>query len=299
MSVKQHEHGLPRLVPPLKVRVATRFRCLHRVDISLLAHHSSHWPCPDTMALQAVASARHNLYSIVIAIHPDTPPTPTPTAAAEPDWRVGEITVDWVDFTREKSVESSLSAASHAGGGAGMSSRAGPSRRRPTPSSGHLTGHGSGPAPHPPSPSELSLQPLLAHVPGPNPLDSSVASGVSHIGRGIVHLFRHAPPAALIASLDAHPVGESSRSTERSERAGRNGRNGAKTPVGRGAAPALASEGDADRDRGKDDWAGARAEGEDGSLIAILAVPAWMRPADFLEFIGGWGTCLEGVRMIR
>jgi len=30
-----------------------------------------------------------------------------------------------------------------------------------------------------------------------------------------------------------------------------------------------------------------------------LAVPAWMRPADFLEFIGGWGTCLEGVRMIR
>ncbi|EIW72206.1 hypothetical protein TREMEDRAFT_21329, partial [Tremella mesenterica DSM 1558] len=37
----------------------------------------------------------------------------------------------------------------------------------------------------------------------------------------------------------------------------------------------------------------------DGSLVAILAVPAWMRPADFLEFIGGWGTCLEGVRMIR
>jgi BRCA1-associated protein len=49
----------------------------------------------------------------------------------------------------------------------------------------------------------------------------------------------------------------------------------------------------------KDEWGGERAEGEDGSLIAILAVPAWMRPADFLEFIGGWSTCLEGVRMIR
>jgi BRCA1-associated protein len=85
----------------------------------------------------------------------------------------------------------------------------------------------------------------------------------------VVHLFRHAPPASLISSLDAHPVGESSSS-------GKHHGNG---------------------DGGE--WTGERAEGEDGSLIAILAVPAWMRPADFLEFIGGWGTCLEGVRMIR
>lgn len=99
----------------------------------------------------------------------------------------------------------------------------------------------------------------------------------------MVHLFRHAPPASFIASLEAHPIGESSKAKANSQ-----------------SRSASASEGGLGR--GEEDggeWEGERAEGEDGSLIAILAVPAWMRPSDFLEFIGGWGTCLEGVRMIR
>jgi BRCA1-associated protein len=91
-------------------------------------------------------------------------------------------------------------------------------------------------------------------------------------------LFKHAPPASLIASLDAHPIGEGSRSA-----------------ASRRASPIKQPE----SETGGPDYAGQRAEGEDGSLVAILAVPAWMRPADFLEFIGGWSTCLEGVRMIR
>lgn len=219
-----------------------------------------------------------NLYSIVIAIHPEgASPEDSGGHAAQADWRTGHISVDWVDFTREKAVDgpsSSTGSNSTTMPGAGQATKAIHSRKKSTPPRTAPTSGTAVSSPASPSrtrpkervtdPDALSLQPLLAHFPGPNPLDSSRASGVSQVGRGVVHLFRHAPPAPLIASLDAHPVGESSKSAKETG-----------------------------------DWAGSKAEGEDGSLIAILAVPAWMRPADFLEFIGGWSNCLEGVRMIR
>lgn len=303
-------------------------------------------------------AAHQHLYSLIIAVHPEHenpenrnyPENPDVVdgdghvhvldndndhaADRSVDWRLGEITVDWVDFTREKSVDRpalSLASASMegtstlhghgsgagSGAGAGAASKPGSGSRRkvvgsaPTPSrpvpgsfttatstlasasagSEHNTSHTShtshpshphsqshshatpttrkkskSPSDATSSPDSLSLQPLLAHFPGPNPLESSVASGVTQVGRGVVHLFRHAPPPALISALEAHPLGESSAARRTSE---------------------------------PDPWSGERAEGEDGSLIAILAVPAWMRPADFLEFIGGWSTGLEGVRMIR
>jgi hypothetical protein len=209
-------------------------------------------------------TSKSHFYSIVIAVHPSAEEL---TADEAQDWRLGEIKVDWVDFTREKTIDQDQ-----------------PLRMPPqiTDTAGRKKGSRSVPVPgssstsstskperkkKPSDPDALSLQPLLAHFPGPNPLDSSVAQGTSQVGRGVVHLFRHAPPAHLIASLESHPVGEGSGSSASG--------------------------------KGKDEWSGDRAEGEDGSLIAILAVPAWMRPADFLEFIGGWSTCLEGVRMIR
>lgn len=227
-------------------------------------------------------TAKSHFYSIVIAIH-----SPEPAESSEEpidDWRLGEINVDWVDFTREKSIDmppeapaSSTSTTSPAAGPSSSSSRRKGPTQKPVPGSSATaaasTSTTSKKKPSSTDPDALSLQPLLAHFPGPNPLDSSVAQGVSAVGRGVVHLFRHAPPAHLIASLDGHPVGEGSGSGSRS----------AERP----------------RSVSKDEWSGDRAEGEDGSLIAILAVPAWMRPADFLEFIGGWSTCLEGVRMIR
>lgn len=218
------------------------------------------------------STARSQLYSIIIAIQPDYDSfDETAQGSAEEDWRLGDIEVDWVDFTREKSTEVSRTMP-EVSGASSRSAGASGTRRKPT---SNRTIPGAPPSEERPSqskkrptPDDLSLQPLLAHFPGPNPLDSSVAKGVTQVGRGVVHLFRHPSPAGLIASLDAHPVGESSKAAAK---AGKEG----------------------------GDWAGDRAEGEDGSLIAILAVPAWMRPADFLEFIGGWGTCLEGVRMIR
>jgi BRCA1-associated protein len=206
--------------------------------------------------------SRTHLYSIIIAVHPsDEEQTPD----TKEDWRLGEIQVDWVDFTREKAIDQDQYQRPNM-----PSSEEAATGRKKGSTKPSVPGSASKPERKKKSdPDSLSLQPLLAHFPGPNPLDSSVAQGTSQVGRGVVHLFRHAPPAHLIASLESHPVGEGSSSS---------GHQGG---------------------GGKDEWSGERAEGEDGSLIAILAVPAWMRPADFLEFIGGWGTCLEGVRMIR
>lgn len=247
-------------------------------------------------------TSKSYFYSIVIAIHPsdedENENEKTETDGEAKDWRLGEINVDWVDFTREKSVDQENDMPLDSPAQTSKQSPSGSSRRKGTtqsqsqrssvPGSGFGLASTSSPSSthtgperererkkRPTTdPDSLSLQPLLAHFPGPNPLDSSVAQGVSEVGRGVVHLFRHAPPAHLIASLESHPVGE-----------------------GSGHSRAVTESGN--KGSAKDDWGGDRAEGEDGSLIAILAVPAWMRPADFLEFIGGWGTCLEGVRMIR
>lgn len=211
-----------------------------------------------------VTATRNQLYSIIIAIQPELQADfEEHQEHQSEDWRLGAIEVDWVDFTREKTFDTSKEM-SEAIPKTGSTSRRKPTTGRVVPGAATTSSNITQPTKRRPTPDDLSLQPLLAHFPGPNPLDSSVAQGVTQVGRGVVHLFRHPPPSNLIASLDAHPVGESSRASK---------------------------EGG--------EWAGDKAEGEDGSLIAILAVPAWMRPADFLEFIGGWGTCLEGVRMIR
>ncbi|WVR09682.1 hypothetical protein IAU60_006757 [Kwoniella sp. DSM 27419] len=232
-----------------------------------------------------------HLYSLVVALHSSEslPSCEDKTLESDlplgEDWRLGDITVDWVDFTREKAVDRGSmrerGIANGQGGGSRDGTNATATPRKKATLNGRNVPGSAGASPSPVttatsskagrrdsgSPDALSLQPLLAHFPGPNPLDSSFASGLSELGRGVVHLFRHAPPPSLIASIDSHPVGEGSKSSTK------------------------ADEGNI--------WGGDKAEGEDGSLIAILAVPAWMRPADFLEFIGGWGTCLEGVRMIR
>ncbi|KAL1408751.1 hypothetical protein Q8F55_005564 [Vanrija albida] len=208
----------------------------------------------------------YNTYSIVIAVHPEQ------EQLEHNDWRLGEIEVDWIDFTREKSTNKDWEEER------GMVDKPRPAAQgsRSVPGSRARSSLDAGGSnlvrikprkrntPEPPeTPDSLSRQPLLAHIPGPIPVDTTTATGVSLFGRGVVHLFKHEPPPSLIARLEGQN-GESSRSGT--------------------------AEGD---------YAGEHAEGEDGSLVAILAVPAWMRPADLLEFLGGWATCLEGVRMIR
>ncbi|ODN73613.1 BRCA1-associated protein [Cryptococcus wingfieldii CBS 7118] len=231
-----------------------------------------------------MAAAQQPLYSLIIAIH-----SPLDSEqyhhTIKDDWRLGDISVDWIDFTREKSIDKREMSRGSAKddrrvGDAARSAQGG--RAVPGSSTKTTGAKKSRSSPHQAHPSQssetdaLSLQPLLAHFPSPSPLSASYAEGISSLGTGVVHLFRHAPPSSLLASIDAHPFGSSSKSNSFS---------------GKGSSKDSACS--------KENWDGESAEGGDGSLVAILAVPAWMRPADFLEFIGGWGNCLEGVRMIR
>ncbi|WVN90047.1 uncharacterized protein L203_105282 [Cryptococcus depauperatus CBS 7841] len=225
-----------------------------------------------------MAFQQQNFYSLIIVIH-------SPASAyhsADPrnekyregtDWRLGEFSVDWVDFTREKSVDRKTMGKDDPVDTANSSKNNNMESKPKSTSQGrnmqgfsHVKSKNSQQSKSKSSSKDnLSLQPLLGHFPSPSPLSSSYAQGISSLGTGVIHLFKHSPPPSLIASIDSHPDGQSSKDQ-------------------------LAKEGE---------WDGDSAEGADGSLVAILAVPAWMRPADFLEFIGGWGTCLEGVRMIR
>ncbi|WWC64886.1 uncharacterized protein I303_107500 [Kwoniella dejecticola CBS 10117] len=241
-----------------------------------------------------------HLYSMIVAIHSPEPGTSPEEdeSNSDPDWRLGEINVDWVDFTREKSIDQTAPTHPSVSNMATSSRTQSPSSSKTRSRSQANGRYVPGSSPKPPSTSassssprhsnadphsktlsnldSLSLQPLLGHYPTPaqgsggepKPLDASFASGISELGRGVIHLFKHPPPSSLIASIDSHPIGEGSRST-------------------------------INRSSEELDLLGEKAEGEDGSLIAILAVPAWMRPSDFIEFIGGWSNCLEGVRMIR
>lgn len=201
--------------------------------------------------------AHSDVYSIIIEVHPDNENPEQPGQ----DWRLGDISVDWVDLIREKSSDRARQEDDE-------HQETDQVEKHPA-VPGAMTKVASKPSPRhrkkkrPESIDDLSLQPLLAHIAGPNPFEASSSSGVTHVGNGVVHLFKHAPPAGLIARLE-----------------GQNGEASSGPPDPEG-------------------WADENAEGGDGSLIAILAVPAWMRPADLIEFLGGWATCLEGVRMIR
>jgi BRCA1-associated protein len=104
-----------------------------------------------------------------------------------------------------------------------------------------------------------SSQVLLAYHP---PLPTNVTTGTSELGPGVVHLFKHPPPVGTLNEIASSYAS---------------------------AVPAQNETVDA-RDE---------AEGADGTLLAVLAVPAWMRPSDFVDFAGGWTAYLEGIRMIR
>ncbi|WWC91997.1 uncharacterized protein L201_006951 [Kwoniella dendrophila CBS 6074] len=246
-----------------------------------------------------------HLYSLIVAIHSteiesEAENTPTPLMSeVEGDWRLGEINVDWVDFTREKSIDKMDHTASNQQRPDGYKSKSIPSS-----SHKHIPGSSIKASSHTTSsitststkktkpsietPDSLSLQPLLGHYPNPSPLDSSfTASGISELGKGVIHLFKHQPPKSLILHIDSHPFGgessSSSSSTKLDSKSNKNSDIDNSTSI----------------DKSDADLMGEDAEGKDGSLIAILAVPAWMKPSDFIEFIGGWSTCLEGIRMIR
>lgn len=105
-------------------------------------------------------------------------------------------------------------------------------------------------------------------IPFPRPRQTQ---GTTELGLGVIHLFVHSTPLSLLESFEAqvttrttgegiHEPGQTAQSQEPESR---------------------------------------QAEGQDGTLIAILAVPAWMDVTRLAEWLGPWTTCMEGFRIIR
>lgn len=167
------------------------------------------------------------LYSLIIALHPEQ------GGAHSEDWRIGDITIDWMDFAETTSPTALADAVR-----------------------GTLTldaqGGSSSNDSRPPADAASSQALVALHA------ESSPARGASELGPGVIHLFKHPPPEHLSTEIALDESGE-----------------------------------------GVGDDGGEEAEGADGTLVAVLAVPGWMRPADFVDYLGTWTTHLEGVRMIR
>lgn len=88
--------------------------------------------------------------------------------------------------------------------------------------------------------------------------------GTTELGDGSIHLFKHMAPSTLLASLESDDT----------------------TEAALGGTMATLSESN-------------DAEGADGTLVAVLAVPAYIGIAELVEWLGAWTTCLDGLRMIR
>lgn len=151
------------------------------------------------------------LYSLIIAQHP-TPP-------ATPDYRLGELNIEWIDYHSEKEIRDRVGESEEDGKAA---------LTTPSPKLGK---------PDATAPQRRFTQ------------------GTTSLGPGIVHFFRHSPPNPQTQG----PPGREAESQQSCE----------------------------------------QAEGEDGTLVGILAVPTWMGFDAFGEWLDAWVRGLEGFRMIR
>lgn len=185
-----------------------------------------------------------SLYSLIIAQHSPSPPSPQPP----PDYRTGSLTIDWIDYHGEKEI---------------FAHDENNSKNTPGTSTDDLAKKQNGR-------NEGSLlngfaeeEPLLAR---------RSTRGTTSLGPGILHLFRHAPPLTVLETLEAGDLPTTVAADRR---------------------------GSVDDDGSVDETERTAPDGEDGTLVAVLAVPEWMGFDVFGEWLGAWSTRLEGIRMIR
>lgn len=207
------------------------------------------------------------LYSIVIARQESD------DAGQDRDYREGDLCIDWVDYHSEKDVNNQDLGITRPRATSGAATLApNPTKHANTsPRSRNPELEGE------PGPRPLSRSPASEHGPGiPYPVQRQT-QGTTELGPGVIHLFKHAQPLSLLESLEAD-MASSGDKTERDDKAKKGG-----------SREKVAGKADAQAD----------AEGQDGTLIAILAVPIWMDVANLADWLGAWTTCLEGYRMIR
>jgi BRCA1-associated protein len=206
-------------------------------------------------------SRKPPLYSIIIALEEQHD-------SSERDYREGDICIDWVDYHSEKDVGNQEL------GSGGLVSRA-----KPSPVPAHQAVTSSPLSPNASDHSEKVRKPLSRSATSesglgvPYPVQRQT-QGTTELGPGVIHLFKHAQPLSLLESLEADlskPKDDKTKGDERPE-----GNAQTSTPT-----------------------ANVDAEGQDGTLIAILAVPIWMDVANLANWLGAFTVCLEGYRMIR
>jgi BRCA1-associated protein len=99
--------------------------------------------------------------------------------------------------------------------------------------------------------------------------------GTTELGSGVLHYLKHSQPLGLLESLEVKYNGIDL--------------SGKKDPgTNREDTRGLAEEADK-----------VIPEGQDGTLIAILAVPAYLGVVELADWLGAWNSRLEGLRMIR
>ncbi|EAU90587.2 BRCA1-associated protein [Coprinopsis cinerea okayama7 len=143
---------------------------------------------------------------------PVEPRNPGPSANTSSDYRLGRVSVDWMDFEQTASSSSSVSRERQFGRG--------------------------------PRPAEGTFVPVTRHK-----------SGTTNLPEGVVHIFREVENKLPLEELEA------------------------KTN-----ALHLDTEPPPE---------------EDGVMLAVLAVPSWMTPSDFLTFVGPVAEDLAHLRIIR
>ena len=207
------------------------------------------------------------LYSIVIARQESD------DAGADRDYREGDLCIDWVDYHSEKDVDNQDL------GQRGLKVPSGEAaiRTNTAKSLNNTVLSVNTDVSRQPSPRPLSRSPASEHGPGiPYPVQRQT-QGTTELGPGVIHLFKHAQPLSILEALEA----DMAASGNRKEGDGKTKKEASMQKATAGA------EGQGD------------AEGQDGTLIAILAVPIWMDVANLADWLGAWTTCLEGYRMIR
>jgi BRCA1-associated protein len=121
----------------------------------------------------------------------------------------------------------------------------------------------------------LSRSPGSENAPGVAYPVQRQTQGTTELGPGVIHLFKHDQPLSLLQSLEADMTSKSKGEKEITNHQSKSGQ-------------AILSKA-----------VTVDAEGQDGTLIAILAVPIWMDVANLAGWLGAFTVCLEGYRMIR
>jgi BRCA1-associated protein len=207
------------------------------------------------------------LYSIVISRRESD------DAGADRDYRAGDLCIEWVDYHSEKDIGNQEPGLESLSTGPPGSATLSP---KPAKQTSSLSVDGGTDVSNQPGARPLCRSPASEHGPGiPYPVQRQT-QGTTELGPGIIHLFKHSQPLSLLEALEADLASGGSKTDDTKER---------KASYESKVAGKVEVQADA--------------EGQDGTLIAILAVPIWMDVANLGYWLGAWTTCLEGYRMIR